>query len=142
MSEHTVLVAIEKTERNYGAYAPDIPGCIATGRTLEETIHRMRRALVSHIAAMKEDGEEVPEAPLTTMVLSIHVPEAPQEGQARDWARALRSLREDMGYTQADFAKVLDVRPESISEWERGKREVPGPVRFAIQSYETGEIVA
>jgi predicted RNase H-like HicB family nuclease len=51
---------IEKTARNYSAFCPDLPGCIATGRTLEETIQRMEEAIRLHIAGLKEDGLPVP----------------------------------------------------------------------------------
>ncbi len=46
---YRVLVIFEKGERNYSAYAPDLPGCIATGQTQEETEENMRGALVMHI---------------------------------------------------------------------------------------------
>jgi len=55
------LVLFEKSSSGYGAYAPDLPGCIATGRTLDETRTRMAKALEMHLAAMREDGESIPE---------------------------------------------------------------------------------
>jgi predicted RNase H-like HicB family nuclease len=54
-------IVIEKGEGNYSAYVPDLPGCIATGNTLEEVKHNMREALVLHIEGMREDGKPVPE---------------------------------------------------------------------------------
>ncbi|MBK9215384.1 MAG: type II toxin-antitoxin system HicB family antitoxin [Chloracidobacterium sp.] len=54
------LVVIEKGARNYSAFSPDVPGCIATGRTIEETIDSMRDALEFHIEGMIENGETVP----------------------------------------------------------------------------------
>ena len=54
-------VVYEKTSTGYSAYAPDVPGCIAAGSTLEETERLMREALEMHIEAMKEDGETIPE---------------------------------------------------------------------------------
>lgn len=54
------LVVIEKGERNYSAFSPDVPGCIATGKTVEETIDSMRNALEFHIEGMVEHGETVP----------------------------------------------------------------------------------
>ena len=44
----------------YSAYAPDLPGCIATGRTLEETRIRMRGAIEFHLRGMREDGDPIP----------------------------------------------------------------------------------
>ena len=54
-------VLFEKSSTGYGAYAPDLPGCVATGRTLEETKLRMAKALEMHLSAMREDGDPIPE---------------------------------------------------------------------------------
>jgi predicted RNase H-like HicB family nuclease len=53
---------IEKGERNYSAYLPDLPGCIATGKTVEEVKQRMREAVELHLRGMREDGLPIPEA--------------------------------------------------------------------------------
>ncbi|NCQ04443.1 MAG: type II toxin-antitoxin system HicB family antitoxin, partial [Cyanobacteria bacterium] len=47
MVEYTII--IEKAEGNYSAYCPDLPGCIATGFTPEETIQRMKEAIKFHL---------------------------------------------------------------------------------------------
>lgn len=52
---------IEKGERNYSAYLPDLPGCIATGKTVEEVKRRMREAVELHLRGMREDGLTIPE---------------------------------------------------------------------------------
>ena len=63
------LVVIEKGTRNYSAFSPDVPGCIATGQTLDETIDSMRSALEFHIEGMIENGEPLPKAmPLKSFV--------------------------------------------------------------------------
>ncbi len=56
------LIVIEKTESNYSAYAPDLPGCIATGNTVEETEKNMYEAIEFHIEGLKEDNLPVPES--------------------------------------------------------------------------------
>jgi predicted RNase H-like HicB family nuclease len=56
--QYTVI--FEKTRTGYGAYAPDLPGCIATGRTLPITRKLMREAIALHLAGMKEDGIRPP----------------------------------------------------------------------------------
>ena len=43
------LVVIEKGENNYSAYSPDLPGCVATGSTQEETIENMKQAIQFHL---------------------------------------------------------------------------------------------
>lgn len=52
---------IEKGERNYSAYLPDLPGCVATGKTLDEVKQRMGEAIDLHLRGMREDGSPVPE---------------------------------------------------------------------------------
>jgi predicted RNase H-like HicB family nuclease len=55
------LVVIEKAERNFAAYIPDLPGCIATGATLEELHQNIRDAVVMHLEGLREDGLPVPQ---------------------------------------------------------------------------------
>jgi predicted RNase H-like HicB family nuclease len=47
---------IESGNRNYSAYLPDVPGCVATGKTIDEVRERMREAVELHLAGMREDG--------------------------------------------------------------------------------------
>ena len=53
-------VIIEKGEDGYGAYVPDLPGCIAAGKTREEVKKLIREAIEFHIEGLKEDGISVP----------------------------------------------------------------------------------
>lgn len=55
-------VVIEKAEGNYSAYVPDLPGCVATGATVEEVEREIRQAVVFHIEGLREDGLAVPDA--------------------------------------------------------------------------------
>ncbi len=55
------LVVIEKAEGNFSAYSPDLPGCIATGASREETKARMQEAIEMHIRGLREDGLGIPE---------------------------------------------------------------------------------
>ena len=59
MSKYAVV--FEKSKTGYGAYAPDLPGCIATGKTLELTRKRMQEAIGAHLRALREDGDPIPE---------------------------------------------------------------------------------
>jgi len=52
---------IEPGERNYSAYLPDLPGCIATGKTIDELKQRMSEAVELHLEGMREDGLPIPE---------------------------------------------------------------------------------
>jgi predicted RNase H-like HicB family nuclease len=54
-------VVIEKAEANYSAYVPDLPGCVATGATIEEVEREIRDAIAFHLDGMRADGLEIPE---------------------------------------------------------------------------------
>jgi predicted RNase H-like HicB family nuclease len=54
-------IVIEKSETGYGAYVPDLPGCVAAGATLNETEHLIREAIEFHLEGMREDGLSPPE---------------------------------------------------------------------------------
>lgn len=51
----------EKTSTGYSAYVPDLPGCITTGRTKEETERNIHEAIRGHIELMREEGLPIPE---------------------------------------------------------------------------------
>ncbi len=53
-------IVIEKADSNYSAYAPDLPGCIATGATIDETTEHMREAIRFHIDGLTADGLPIP----------------------------------------------------------------------------------
>ena len=54
-------VVIEKGDVSFGAYVPDLPGCVAIGETREEVMTLIREAIEFHLEGMKEDGENMPE---------------------------------------------------------------------------------
>lgn len=53
-------VVIEKAQENWSAYVPDLPGCVATGDSIEETERQIREAIAFHIEGLREDGLPVP----------------------------------------------------------------------------------
>jgi predicted RNase H-like HicB family nuclease len=53
-------VVIEKAGDNYSAYVPDLPGCVATGPTVDAVENEIREAIRFHIEGLKEDGLPVP----------------------------------------------------------------------------------
>ena len=55
------LVVVEKAGKNYSAYVPDLPGCVATGVTVEDTQRNIREAIAMHIEGMREDSLPIPE---------------------------------------------------------------------------------
>ena len=54
-------IVIEKADHNYSAYAPDLPGCVATGETVAEVEREMQGAIKFHLDGMREDGITPPE---------------------------------------------------------------------------------
>jgi predicted RNase H-like HicB family nuclease len=61
MSEHRrFAVIVEKGEHNYSAYSPDLPGCVTTGNTVEETLDNMKEAISFHLKGLQEDAQSIP----------------------------------------------------------------------------------
>ena len=56
------LVVIEKAAKNYSAYSPDVPGCVATGKTVAETRREFKKALAMHLELLRERGQAIPRA--------------------------------------------------------------------------------
>ena len=56
------LIVIEKTKNNYSAYSPDLPGCVATGKTREEVERNMQEAVEMHVQGLLEDELPIPES--------------------------------------------------------------------------------
>ena len=54
-------IVVERAEHNYSAYVPDLPGCVATGLTVEETEREIREAIGFHLEGLIEDGLPVPQ---------------------------------------------------------------------------------
>jgi predicted RNase H-like HicB family nuclease len=67
-------VVIEKTGTGFSAYVPDLPGCISTGGSVEETERNIREAIAFHIDGMRQDGEEIPEP--STIASYVELPAA------------------------------------------------------------------
>ncbi len=65
-------VIFEQAEHNWAAYVPDLPGCITTGKTLEETERNIQEAVRGHIEVLREFGEPVP--PPTSVAKEIELP--------------------------------------------------------------------
>lgn len=54
-------IVIEKGEGNYSAYVPDLPGCVATGSSVEETERSIREAIEFHLGGLRADGLPIPQ---------------------------------------------------------------------------------
>jgi len=52
---------IEKTDSGFSAYSPDLPGCVSTGRSLDEVENNMKEAIALHLDGLRDEGQPVPE---------------------------------------------------------------------------------
>lgn len=76
MGERRVLkypVIIEKAKGNYSAYSPDLPGCVATGSTIKETLSHMKTAIEFHIKGLEHEGFAIPEPSAKIKYIEISV---------------------------------------------------------------------
>lgn len=65
------IIIVEQAGVNYSAYCPDLPGCVATGKTVEETIDRMKEAIEFHLEGMKKEGLSIPK--LATLATAVDI---------------------------------------------------------------------
>jgi predicted RNase H-like HicB family nuclease len=70
------LVIIEQENGHYGAYSPDLPGCVAVGDTLEEVQRNMQGAINMHIKGMLEDNEPIPVPQSRVEYMEISIPDS------------------------------------------------------------------
>ena len=64
-------IVIEQTPQNFSAYAPDLPGCVATGVTRDEAVREMCTAIAFHIESLREHSEPVPAPRCTTAEIEV-----------------------------------------------------------------------
>ncbi len=68
------IVVYEDGPGNWSAYVPDVPGCIATGKTRQATEKRIKEAIEFHLEDLAEDGEPIPEPGTWTSIVEVDVP--------------------------------------------------------------------
>jgi predicted RNase H-like HicB family nuclease len=68
---HRFLVVIEKAEANFSAYSPDLPGCVATGKTREDAEMNMYEAIRFHLQGLREDNMTIPESVSYAEIMAI-----------------------------------------------------------------------
>ena len=69
--EMQYTIVVERSPRNYAAYVPDLPGCVATGATREEAVEEIRAAIRLHVESLRAHGEPVPEPHCTADVVDV-----------------------------------------------------------------------
>ncbi len=66
-------VIVEKSENNYGAHVPDLPGCVAVAESKEEVLKLIREAIELHLESMREEGTPIPEPDTTSEWVEVEV---------------------------------------------------------------------
>jgi len=69
---HRFLVVIERAGKNYSAYSPDLPGCVATGETREEVERNIHEAIEMHVQGLREDNLPIPKAESIAEYIAVH----------------------------------------------------------------------
>ena len=65
------LVVVEKGPKSFGAYVPDLPGCIAAGESREEVLTLIREAIEFHLEGLKEEGQSIPDPSSSSEVVEV-----------------------------------------------------------------------
>ena len=65
------LVVVEKGPTSYGAYVPDLPGCVAAAESKDEVLALIKEAIEFHLEGLKEDGEPIPSPASTSEVVEV-----------------------------------------------------------------------
>ena len=66
------LVVVEEGQSSFGAYVPDLPGCVAAGETREEALALIRDAIEFHLEGLKLAGQPIPRPSSTGEVVDVH----------------------------------------------------------------------
>ncbi len=71
-ADYLILIEGDGTT-NYSAWSPDLPGCVSTGDTVEQTVTNMREAIELHLAGIAEDGDPIPQASGPGVYVDAHL---------------------------------------------------------------------
>ncbi len=66
------LVIVEKGENGFGAYVPDLPGCVAAAETRDEIVTLIQEAIEFHIDGLRKSGEEIPKPKSQGELVDVH----------------------------------------------------------------------
>jgi len=67
------VVVVEQSETGFGAYVPDLPGCVAVGESREEALQLIREAIELHVESLRESGEHIPPPTSTAESVVVHI---------------------------------------------------------------------
>ena len=67
------LVVVEQGPASFGAYVPDLPGCIAAAETKDEVLSLIREAIEFHLEGLKEEGAPIPQPHSSSELIEIDI---------------------------------------------------------------------
>ena len=106
-------VVFEQTPNNFGAYAPDVPGCVSTGKTWDEMRANIREALSFHIEGMVQNGEPIPEPRMSVREAMAHHCE-PLEGHVLESLAEFGESADDLP-TTVEMVEIEVVLPQATT---------------------------
>ena len=128
MKNMRYAVIIEEGENSFGAYVPDLPGCIAVGETREEVLKLIEEAIEFHIEGLREDGQPVPEPASSIEYVGGHVTYEILRDASGLWGWHLVSAN---GRVIATASERYKTRAECLEAIELVKSSSVAPVKVA-----------
>ena len=106
-------VVFEQTPNNFGAYAPDVPRCVSTGRTWDEMRANIREAFSFHIEGIVQNGEPIPEPRMSVReAMAYHC--EPLKGHVLESLAEFGELADDLS-TTVEMAEIEVVLPQATT---------------------------
>ena len=121
-------VIIEEGENSFGAYVPDLPGCVAVGETREEVLKLIEEAIEFHIEGLREDGQPVPEPSSSIEYVGVHATYVILQDASGLWGWHLLAAN---GRIIATSSERYRTRAESLEAIELVKSSSVAPVKAA-----------
>ena len=66
------MVVLEQGSSSYGAYVPDLPGCVAVGESEQETLQLIQEAIVFHLEGLRQEGQSIPVPHSSSTFIEVH----------------------------------------------------------------------
>ena len=121
-------VIIEEGENSFGAYVPDLPGCVAAGETREEVLKLIEEAIEFHLEGLRENGQPIPEPSSSIEYVGVHVSYIIWRDASGQWGWHLVAAN---GRVIANSSELYETRAECLEAIELVKSSSAAPVKAA-----------
>lgn len=121
-------VIIEEGENSFGAYVPDLPGCVAVGQTREEVLKLIEESIEFHLEGLQEDGQPIPEPSSSIEYVGVHATYEILRDAAGQWGWHLVAAD---GRIIATSSERYKTRAECLETIELVKSLSVAPVKAA-----------